>query len=681
MSFIVVYIHVYIKLNKYSQITCKRFFFLKALIFFCLFDYRIRKVIVLLSCAITFLKLRCTIKLLIVHKCIGDIDQKSPHNLIYIMADNQNINDAYLDQSITFEGLKLDSRLLQSLKEEGFANPTVVQSSSIPLALEQKKDIIARASTGSGKTLAYLLPVIQTILEFKKINPNYKNEKADNALSSSMGIILVPTRELSEQVTQVFDKITTYCSQDVKAVNLSSSKMSETVINSLLMESPAVLISTPTKLSQILDSKFFSLDDLKFLVVDEVDLILTFGYKDDLWKISEYLPLKKNLQTFLMSATLNDDIQELKEKFCKNPAILKLNDDVINKDKSKLAQYYINVTEFDKFLLCYVIFKLNLIKGKTLIFVNNIDRGYRLKLVLEQFGIKSCILNSELPANSRQHIVDEFNKNVYNLLIATDDTEYIKEEDIEDEDEDEEKPENVVKAEDTGKENTNKKSKKKNISDKEYGVSRGVDFQNVSCVLNFDLPTTAKSYVHRVGRTARSGKSGTAISFVVPAKDFGKHKPSSCNTCKKDEKILKRIIKQQTKLGFEIKPYSFDIKQMEGFRYRMEDGFRAVTQVAIREARVKELKQELLTSDKLKRHFEENPQELQKLRHDKELHPSRVQQHLKRVPDYLLPEAARKNIKKVGFVPFHKQGGKANKKNHMKGKKKNGKTDALKNFK
>ncbi|OBA14621.1 P-loop containing nucleoside triphosphate hydrolase protein, partial [Hanseniaspora valbyensis NRRL Y-1626] len=315
-----------------------------------------------------------------------------------------------------------------------------------------------------------------------------------------------------------------------------------------------------------------------------------------------------------------------------------------NKDKSKLAQYYINVSEFDKFLLCYVIFKLNLIKGKTLIFVNNIDRGYRLKLVLEQFGIRSCILNSELPANSRQHIVDEFNKNVYNLLIATDDTEYIKEED-------------------------------------EYGVSRGVDFQNVSCVLNFDLPTTAKSYVHRVGRTARSGKSGTAISFVVPTKEFGKHKPSSCVTCKKDEKILKRIVKQQVKLGFEIKPYSFDINQMEGFRYRMEDGFRAVTQVAIREARVKELKQELLTSDKLKRHFEENPQELQKLRHDKELHPSRVQQHLKRVPDYLLPEAARKNVKKIGFVPFHKQGGRGNGKKNMRGKKKNGKTDALKNFK
>lgn len=132
-----------------------------------------------------------------------------------------------------------------------------------------------------------------------------------------------------------------------------------------------------------------------------------------------------------MSATLNDDIQALKQKFCRSPAILKFNDEEINKNQNKLLQYYVKVSEFDKFLLCYVIFKLNLIKGKTLIFVNNIDRGYRLKLVMEQFGIKSCILNSELPVNSRQHIVDQFNKNVYQLLIATDDTEYIKEEDDE----------------------------------------------------------------------------------------------------------------------------------------------------------------------------------------------------------------------------------------------------------
>ncbi|KAH3903270.1 probable ATP-dependent RNA helicase DBP9 [Saccharomycodes ludwigii] len=604
------------------------------------------------------------------------------------------VPDSYIDNSATFASFQLDTRLQQALKSNGFNNPTLIQSSAIPLALQQKRDIIAKAATGSGKTLAYLIPVIQIILEHKKINNHNIAAAGDgdgdgDGSASTMGIVLVPTRELAEQVYKVLQKLCMFCSTEIHSLNLSSS-ITENVINSLLMESPDIVICTPARLVQYLNTtnQAFSLKNLKFLVIDEVDLILTFGYQDDLEKIAEFLPLKKNLQTFLMSATLNDDIQVLKNKFCRSPAILKLNDNEINKDKSKLVQYYVKVGEFDKFLLCYVIFKLGLIKGKTLIFVNNIDRGYRLKLVLEQFGIKSCILNSELPVNSRQHIVDEFNKNVYHLLIATDDTEYIREED-EEEKEGGEKGENENKEKESqnelDKETESKNNKKSKVhKDKEYGVSRGVDFKNVSCVLNFDLPTTAKSYVHRIGRTARAGKSGTAISFVVPLKEFGKHKPSSLPTAKKDEKILSRIIKQQSKLGFEMQPYSFDIKQMEGFRYRMEDGFRAVTQVSVREARIKELKQELLASDKLKRHFEENPQDLQSLRHDKELHPSRVQQHLKRVPEYLLPENARADKKKIGFIPFYnanKRRKNTNKVNKKRGFNNKGKSDPLKNFK
>lgn len=581
----------------------------------------------------------------------------------------EQASEAYIDDSTSFESLNLDPRLLQAVKRNGFLHPTLIQSHAIPLALQQKRDIIAKAATGSGKTLTYLIPVIQTILNHKESLQNVDGLKS----SQTMGIILVPTRELASQVFGVLEKMTLYCSKDIRSLNVSSD-ISTSVLNTLLLEKPEIIVATPAKLVTLLETNTaaVSLDELKFLVIDEVDLVLTFGYEEDLAKIAQYLPLKKNLQTFLMSATLNDEIQNLKQQFCRFPAILKFNDDEISKDQNKLAQYYVKTGEFDKFLLCYVIFKLNLIKGKTLVFVNNIDRGYKLKLVLEQFGIKSCILNSELPINSRQHIVDQFNKNLFHILIATDDTNYIKEED--NEWAQEEHPENEV---------VEKKDKKKDKSrkDREYGVSRGVDFKNVSCVLNFDLPTTAKSYVHRVGRTARAGKSGTALSFVVPRKEYGKHKPSMCTTAAKDEKILSRIIKQQSKLGLEIQPYSFDKSQVEGFRYRMEDGFRAVTQVAVREARIKELKHELLMSEKLKRHFEENPQELQSLRHDKELHPARVQQHLKRVPTYLLPEPLREGkTPKLGFVPFHKNSKKRPKKGKVQ-KRRGDKVDPLKSFK
>ncbi|CAI1593130.1 hypothetical protein SEUBUCD646_0L03280 [Saccharomyces eubayanus] len=592
-------------------------------------------------------------------------------------SEDKSVQGAYIDDSTSFESFHLDSRLLQAIKNTGFQNPTLIQSHSISLALQEKRDIIAKAATGSGKTLAYLIPVIQTILEYKKTIGNEEE-------NGTLGIILVPTRELAQQVYNVLEKLVLYCSKDIRTLNISSD-MSGSVLNTLLMDQPEIIVGTPGKLLDLLQTKInsVSLNELKFLVIDEVDLVLTFGYQDDLNKIGEYLPLKKKLQTFLMSATLNDDIQALKQKFCRSPAILKFNDEEINKNQNKLLQYYVKVSEFDKFLLCYVIFKLGLIKGKTLIFVNNIDRGYRLKLVMEQFGIKSCILNSELPVNSRQHIVDQFNKNVYQLLIATDDTEYMKEEDedIEEGHNSENEQERPSKVEPENGEKPSKKRKVQVKKDKEYGVSRGVDFKNVACVLNFDFPTTAKSYVHRVGRTARGGKTGTAISFVVPLKEFGKHKPSMLQTAKRDEKILSRIIKQQSKLGLELQPYTFDQKQVEGFRYRMEDGFRAVTQVAIREARVKELKQELLASEKLKRHFEENPKELQSLRHDKELHPARVQQHLKRVPDYLLPESARGNGAKVKFVPFHNPKKRHPHRKGKVGKPKNGKVDPLKNFK
>ncbi|SGZ47916.1 CIC11C00000003563 [Sungouiella intermedia] len=577
---------------------------------------------------------------------------------------------AYIDDSASWDTFGLDARLLQAVDHLGFKTPTLIQSSAIPLALEERRDVIAKSSTGSGKTAAYCIPILQNILA------------EDSGEKCVKSIILVPTRELSNQVSQFIEKLLVYCNNKVTTVNLSSNA-SDLVINSLLMSKPDILVSTPAKLIQVLlenlSKNLIDLSKVKNLVIDEVDLVLSYGYMDDLQELEKYLPVKTNLQTFLMSATINDDLNELKSRFCSRPAVLKLNEDMLA--KSKLVQYYARTTEFDKFLLAYVIFKLNLIKGKTLVFVNTIDRGYRLKLFLEQFGIRCCILNSELPVNSRLHIVDEYNKNVYNLLIATDETnDFTFEKDEDDNDANTENAEPVLKKEEDSEEGSEKKlskklkKKQKLKTDNEYGVSRGVDFKNVACVLNFDLPTTSRAYVHRVGRTARAGKAGMALSFVIPEKEIGKHRVAGLPTAKKDEKVLKRIEKLQGKNGFEFKPYQFDMKQVEGFRYRAEDAFRAVTSVAIREARVQELKNELLNSDKLKRFFEENPQDLASLRHDKELHPSRVQSQLKRVPEYLLPASARSSGQKdLGFVPF--------KKKVQKKRRKGRKADPLKRMK
>lgn len=135
-----------------------------------------------------------------------------------------------------------------------------------------------------------------------------------------------------------------------------------------------------------------------------------------------------------------------------------------------------------------------------------------------------------------------------------------------------------------------------------------------------------------------------SLSFVVPKevaeesrdKDRTIARPSTVD----DEKVLSRVEKEQSSRGVTIKPYNFDKKQVDGFRYRLEDALRAVTGVAVREARVKELKNEIMNSEKLKAHFEDKPKDLDFLRHDRPLHPTRVQQHLKHIPQYLMPKIA-----------------------------------------
>ena len=138
-------------------------------------------------------------------------------------------------------------------------------------------------------------------------------------------------------------------------------------------------------------------------------------------------------------------------------------------------------------------------------------------------------------------------------------------------------------------------------NDKEYGVTRGIDFVDVACVLNFDLPTSSRSYTHRIGRTARAGRTGMSLSFVVPKDQWGKNKVVGCvPSAERDEIVFSRIEKEQIARGSKIKEYQFDMKQVEAFRYRMQDALRSVTRSAIKEARIKELKNEILNSDKLK---------------------------------------------------------------------------------
>ena len=269
-----------------------------------------------------------------------------------------------------------------------------------------------------------------------------------------------------------------------------------------------------------------------------------------------------------------------------------------------------------------------MLKGKGIFFCNSIDSGYRLKLFFEQFHIRSSVLNAELPFRSRLNIIEQFNVGNFDYLIATDEsTDAANEVDNDDSDENDDREEAM-----------NTKGKRK---DEEYGVSRGLDFRNVSFVLNFDFPPNARSYAHRIGRTARGGAKGVALSLVeketMEQLDCLSEVQADQPTIPYDavgEDSLKVAMDSSSEIRQEDQPQptplDFDLNEIEGFRYRVEDVSRAVTRTAVRETRAAELRAEILNSERLQSHFEDNPADLQLLRHDRvATHVSKVQDHLK----------------------------------------------------
>merc|ERR1719319_1739435 len=313
------------------------------------------------------------------------------------------------------------------------------------------------------------------------------------------------------------------------------------------------------------------------------------------------------VQAILTSATLSEDVDRLKKLVLHNPVVLRLSEPDLP-DSSQLTQYVIKLEEVDKVILVFALFKLELIRGKTLVFVSSVDRCYKIKLYLEQFSIPCCVLNSELPVATRCHTVNQFNKGVYSVIVAAD----------------EKLLDDNVKKEHHKVDKDKERGEKNRSKDKESGVSRGIDFQYVANVINFDFPGSVDSYIHRVGRTARGNQQGTALSLVSS----------------QENELLEAVEVRLQEINpgqINLKPYQFKMEELEGFKYRARDAWRSVTKIAVREARLKEIKQEILNSTKLKSFFEDNPRDQQMLRHDKTLHVVKRHDHFKNVPDYIVP--------------------------------------------
>ncbi|WCJ41471.1 ATP-dependent RNA helicase DBP9 [Euphorbia peplus] len=518
------------------------------------------------------------------------------------------------NQILTFEELGLDPRLIRALskREISITTPTPIQQVAIPPILKGK-DVIAKAKTGSGKTLAYVLPLLQKL--FGAADSGAKKKVAPSAF------ILVPTRELCQQVHKEVMSNIEWCKVKLKAVELTS-KMPISDLRTALAGPPDIVVSTPACVvkclsSGILDSASIN-DSLDMLVLDEADLLLSFGYEDDIRVLSALL--SKRCQCLLMSATASADVDKLKKLILHNPCDLIEKEVTCDKDEEaipkNIQQFLISCNDRDKLLHILALLKLELVQKKVLIFTNTIDMSFRLKLFLEKFGIKSAVLNAELPQNSRLHMLEEFNAGLFDYLIATDDKD----------------TKEKLPAENVESNN----SKKKKPLDSEFGVVRGIDFKNVYTVINYDMPLNAEGYVHRIGRTGRAYSTGTSISLVSP------------NDMEIFEDVKKLLGNNENKDSNFISPFTLLTKNaVESLRYRAEDTAKSVTKIAVREARAQDLRNEILNSEKLKAHFQANPKDLALLKHDKVLSKTPSASHLRDVPDYLVDASTKEASKMI----------------------------------
>jgi ATP-dependent RNA helicase DDX56/DBP9 len=606
-------------------------------------------------------------------------------------------SSSILDPDYTFtslgEEIGLDYRIRKGLARLGHVRPTLVQSKCLLLAINSGRDLLVRARTGSGKTLAYCIPVLQKILIKKSTTTTTSTDSNNNGVSA---IIIVPTRELCSQVNGQLSKLSYYCDDVIKTTILSIGRKNfgpkcdqyeydQQEIS--LRDNPDIIVATPGGILAHIRSGALNTgmlqNSVETLVIDEADLVLSFGTSNnDLSEIVKVLP--RIYQGFLMSATLSPELDTLKKVVLNSPITLRLEQDTDNSTfgvdsvNTNLKQFYIPVPKQDRNLVLYVFLKLGLLKGKGIFFVNTTDSGYRLKLFLEQFHIRSCVLNAELPFRSRINIIEQFNLGNFDYLIATDTsadaasgtatTKKTKQANDEDDDDNDDEDDNDDDDDDNnknGKTNNKKRTQVERSTNKTndyYGVSRGMDFYKVSFVVNYDIPPNERSYAHRIGRTARGGSKGVALTFI----------DSKSN---EQQSILESIHESQPKILLsdastnnlqasinigstnngtleennnhnnsyrQSQPVllDFNLQEIEGFRYRVEDVQRAVTRTAVRETRAAEIKAEILNSDKLQSHFEENTADLQLLLSSSDriaTNTAKVQKHLKHIPTYLLP--------------------------------------------
>lgn len=347
---------------------------------------------------------------------------------------------------MSFTALGLSSPLAEASSDLGFSEPTPIQAGVIPEVLAGK-DVLGIAKTGSGKTASYVLPILQ-----KATSAKYREPEV---------LVLVPTRELADQVRQVFEQFLRALPERLRCLAIFGG----VAINPQMQEvgKADIIVATPGRLLDLVGKNALTLSAVKALVLDEADKMLNLGFKKEVDALLALLPSSR--QNLLFSATLSPALTSIQQVILREPSVIEIDSD--ETEAVLINEIAYAVTEERKGpLLRYLIKKEEL--KQVLVFTSSAVKADAVVNKLTKNRINSASIHSKMSQTIRREVLQDFKDGTLRVLVATD------------------------------------------------LLARGVDIDSLPCVINYELPRSPKDYVHRIGRTGRAGESGDAISLVNP---------------------------------------------------------------------------------------------------------------------------------------------------------------------
>jgi ATP-dependent RNA helicase RhlE len=350
---------------------------------------------------------------------------------------------------VSFNNLQLIEPLLKALHHEGYTTPTPIQEQAIPIILKGK-DLLGCAQTGTGKTAAFALPLLQLM----DANRQQSNSNTRRAIQT---LVLTPTRELAIQIGEGF---TAYGKHLHLRNTVVFGGVSQSTQVRQLQAGVDILVATPGRLLDLIQQGFVKLGDIKFLVLDEADRMLDMGFVRDVKRIISMLPTKR--QTLFFSATMPNEISALANSILNQP--VKVEVTPVSSTVDTIKQFiYFTEKENKLHLLKHVLADETI--GTALVFTRTKHGADKLAKFLSRSGIKAEAIHGNKSQGARQTALRNFKNRSTRILVATD------------------------------------------------IAARGIDIDDLTHVVNYELPEVPETYVHRIGRTGRAGASGHAFSF------------------------------------------------------------------------------------------------------------------------------------------------------------------------